>query len=77
MSTPSICCAKPPTGVIGFINATSRDTTRVHSDERRDLTRQTEYCLKQSDSAIKPIQLSGGTIKLKDEVETEFEIFLK
>jgi polyisoprenoid-binding protein YceI len=36
-----------------------------------------KYNFKQSSFGIKPIQLGGGTIKVKDEVETEFEIFLK
>ena len=36
-----------------------------------------KYNLKQSSFGIKPIQLAGGTIKVKDEVETEFELFLK
>jgi polyisoprenoid-binding protein YceI len=35
------------------------------------------YSFKQSTFGIKPIQLGGGTIKVKDEVETEFQIFLK
>jgi hypothetical protein len=26
---------------------------------------------------IQPIQLAGGTVKVKDEVRTEFELFLK
>jgi len=35
------------------------------------------YRLKQSTFDIKPIQLGAGTIKVKDELETEFEIVLK
>ena len=36
-----------------------------------------EYKFKQTSFGIKPIQLAGGTIKVKDEVRTEFELFLK
>ena len=36
-----------------------------------------KYNFKQSSFGIKPIQLGGGTIKVKDELETEFELFLK
>jgi polyisoprenoid-binding protein YceI len=36
-----------------------------------------EYRFKQSSFSIKPIQLAGGTVKVKDELETEFELFLK
>jgi polyisoprenoid-binding protein YceI len=36
-----------------------------------------KYTFKQSSFAIKPIQLGGGTVRVKDELETEFEIFLK
>jgi polyisoprenoid-binding protein YceI len=36
-----------------------------------------KYSFKQSTFGIKPIQLGGGTVKVKDELETEFEIFLK
>ena len=36
-----------------------------------------KYNFKQSSFGIKPIQLAGGTVKVKDELETEFEIFLK
>jgi len=35
------------------------------------------YRFKQSTFGIKPVQLGGGTIKVKDELETEFEIVLK
>src|SRR5215475_8259606 len=35
------------------------------------------YNFKQSTFDIKPIQLGGGTIKVKDELETEFEVYLK
>ena len=36
-----------------------------------------EYKFKQTLFGIKPIQLAGGTVKVKDEVETDFELFLK
>ncbi len=36
-----------------------------------------EYKFKQSSFLIKPIQLAGGTVKVKDEVETRFELDLK
>ena len=36
-----------------------------------------EYKLKQTAFGIQPIQLAGGTVKVKDEVRTEFELFLK
>ena len=36
-----------------------------------------KYNFKQSGFGIKPIQLGGGTIKVKDDLETEFELFLK
>ena len=36
-----------------------------------------EYKFKQSSFLIKPIQLGGGTVKVKDEVETQFELDLK
>jgi polyisoprenoid-binding protein YceI len=36
-----------------------------------------EYKFKQSSFLIKPIQLAGGTVKVKDELQTEFELFLK
>jgi polyisoprenoid-binding protein YceI len=36
-----------------------------------------KYNFKQSSFGIKPIQLGGGTIKVKDDLESEFEIFLK
>jgi polyisoprenoid-binding protein YceI len=36
-----------------------------------------KYAFKQSSFGIKPVRVGGGTIKVKDEVETEFEIFLK
>ena len=35
------------------------------------------YKFKQTTFGIQPIQLGGGTIKVKDEVQTEFELFLK
>jgi polyisoprenoid-binding protein YceI len=36
-----------------------------------------EYRFKQSSFLIKPFQLGGGTIKVKDELQTQFELFLK
>ena len=36
-----------------------------------------KYNFKQSSFGIKPIQLGGGTIKVKDDLETEFQLFLK
>jgi polyisoprenoid-binding protein YceI len=36
-----------------------------------------EYKFKQSTFGIKPVQLAGGTIKVKDEIRAEFELFLK
>jgi polyisoprenoid-binding protein YceI len=36
-----------------------------------------EFKFKQSSFLIKPIQLAGGAIKVKDELRTEFELFLK
>ena len=36
-----------------------------------------EYSFKQTAFGIKPIQLAGGTVKVKDELRTEFELFLK
>jgi len=36
-----------------------------------------EYKFRQSSFGIKPIQLAGGTVKVKDELEVEFELFLK
>jgi polyisoprenoid-binding protein YceI len=36
-----------------------------------------EYKFKQSAFGIKPISLAGGTIKVKDELRTEFDLFLK
>ena len=36
-----------------------------------------EYKFKQSSFLIKPIQLAGGAVKVKDELQTEFELFLK
>jgi polyisoprenoid-binding protein YceI len=36
-----------------------------------------EYRFKQTSFGIKPIQLAGGTVKVKDEILTEFELFLK
>jgi polyisoprenoid-binding protein YceI len=38
---------------------------------------QGRYNFKQSTFGIKPIQIGGGTIKVKDELETEFELYLK
>ena len=36
-----------------------------------------KYNLKQTSFGIKPIQLAGGTVKVKDEVQTDFDLFLK
>jgi polyisoprenoid-binding protein YceI len=36
-----------------------------------------EYKFKQTSFGIKPIQLAGGTVKVKDELQVEFEIFLR
>ena len=36
-----------------------------------------EYKFKQSSFLIKPIQLAGGAVKVRDEIQTEFELFLK
>jgi polyisoprenoid-binding protein YceI len=36
-----------------------------------------EYRFKQTSFQIKPIQLAGGTVKVKDELRAEFELFLK
>ena len=36
-----------------------------------------EYKFKQSSFGIRPVQLAGGTVKVKDEVRTDFELFLK
>jgi polyisoprenoid-binding protein YceI len=36
-----------------------------------------KYSFKQSSFGIKPVTIGGGTVKVKDELETEFEIFLK
>jgi polyisoprenoid-binding protein YceI len=36
-----------------------------------------KYNFKQTSFGIKPIQLAGGTVKVKDELQTEFDIFLK
>jgi polyisoprenoid-binding protein YceI len=38
---------------------------------------QGRYNFKQSTFGIKPIRIGGGTIKVKDELETEFELYLK
>ena len=35
------------------------------------------YNFKQTGFGIQPVQLGGGTIKVKDELQTEFELFLK
>ena len=35
------------------------------------------YGFKQTSFGIKPVQVAGGTAKVKDELETEFELFLK
>jgi len=36
-----------------------------------------EFKFKQSTFLIKPIQLAGGAVKVKDEIQTEFDLFLK
>jgi len=36
-----------------------------------------KYNFKQTTFGIKPVKLAGGTVKVKDELETEFELFLK
>ena len=36
-----------------------------------------KFRFKQSDFGIKPVRVAGGTVKVKDELETEFDIFLK
>jgi polyisoprenoid-binding protein YceI len=36
-----------------------------------------EYKFRQTAFGIRPIRLAGGTIKVKDQLRTEFEIFLK
>ena len=36
-----------------------------------------EYKFKQTMFGIKPIKLAGGAVKVKDELRTEFELFLK
>jgi polyisoprenoid-binding protein YceI len=36
-----------------------------------------KYRFKQTSFGIKPIRLGGGTVRVKDELQTEFEIFLK
>jgi polyisoprenoid-binding protein YceI len=36
-----------------------------------------KYVFKQSSFGIKPIQLAAGTVKVKDEVQTEFDLFMK
>jgi len=36
-----------------------------------------QYRFKQTTFGIKPIQLAGGTVKVKDELQTEFELFLQ
>jgi polyisoprenoid-binding protein YceI len=35
------------------------------------------YSFKQTSFGIRPIKLAGGTVKVKDEVRTEFELYLK
>src|SRR5262245_58954570 len=50
--------------------------TLVHLDDGTYRARG-EYKLKQTAFGIQPIQLAGGTVKVKDEVRTEFELFLK
>jgi polyisoprenoid-binding protein YceI len=36
-----------------------------------------QYALKQSTFGIQPIQVAGGTVKVKDEVQIDFELFLR
>ncbi|PYS32282.1 MAG: hypothetical protein DMG14_34920 [Acidobacteria bacterium] len=36
-----------------------------------------QYKFKQTTFGIKPIQLAGGTVKVKDELQIEFELFLR
>jgi polyisoprenoid-binding protein YceI len=36
-----------------------------------------EYKFKQTSFGIKPVQVAGGTAKVKDELQTQFELFLK
>ena len=36
-----------------------------------------KFSFKQSALGIKPIKLAGGTVRVKDQLKTEFEIFLK
>ena len=36
-----------------------------------------EYSFKQTSFGIRPVKLAGGTVKVKDEVRTEFELYLK
>ena len=36
-----------------------------------------KYSFKQTAFGIKPISLAGGTVKVKDELQTNFELFLK
>jgi len=36
-----------------------------------------KYTLKQTSFGIKPIQLAGGTVKVKDEVQADFDLFFK
>jgi polyisoprenoid-binding protein YceI len=36
-----------------------------------------EYKFKQTTFGIQPIRLAGGTVRVKDEVRTEFDLFLK
>jgi polyisoprenoid-binding protein YceI len=36
-----------------------------------------EYTLKQTSFGIQPVRVAGGTVKVKDEVRVEFEMFLK
>ncbi len=35
------------------------------------------YKFKQTTFGIRPVQLAGGTVKVKDEIATQFELFLK
>jgi len=36
-----------------------------------------KYNFKQTGFGIKPVQVAGGTVKVKDEIQTDFDLFLK
>jgi polyisoprenoid-binding protein YceI len=48
--------------------------TRIENDTFRA---RGEFKFKQTSFGIQPVSLAGGTIKVKDELRTEFELFLK